>query len=61
LPTLVSAICAETGCFIPAFRQMDAEGRILHCDWSLYDTGHPIFRPRHMTPEELERSYAWIY
>jgi radical SAM superfamily enzyme YgiQ (UPF0313 family) len=45
----------------PLFRQMEAEGRILHRDWSLYDTGHAVFRPKHMTPEELEHGYAWIY
>lgn len=45
----------------PLFRQMEAEKRILHRDWSLYDTGHAVFRPRHMTPEELEHGYAWIY
>jgi radical SAM superfamily enzyme YgiQ (UPF0313 family) len=45
----------------PLFRQMEAEGRLLHKDWSLYDTGHAVFRPRHMTPEELEEGYAWLY
>ena len=45
----------------PLFRQMETEGRILHRDWTLYDTGHAVFRPRHMTPEELEQGYAWIY
>jgi radical SAM superfamily enzyme YgiQ (UPF0313 family) len=45
----------------PLFRQMEAEGRLLHRDWSLYDTAHAVFRPRHMTPEELEHGYAWIY
>jgi radical SAM superfamily enzyme YgiQ (UPF0313 family) len=45
----------------PLFRQMEAEGRLLHRDWSLYDTAHAVFRPKHMTPEELERGYAWIY
>jgi radical SAM superfamily enzyme YgiQ (UPF0313 family) len=45
----------------PLFRQMDAEGRLLHRDWSLYDTGHAVFRPKHMTPEELEQGYAWMY
>jgi len=45
----------------PLFRQMEAEGRLLHRDWALYDTGHAVFRPKHMTPEELERGYAWIY
>jgi radical SAM superfamily enzyme YgiQ (UPF0313 family) len=45
----------------PLFRQMEREGRILHRDWSLYDTGHAVFKPKHMTPQELERGYAWIY
>jgi radical SAM superfamily enzyme YgiQ (UPF0313 family) len=45
----------------PLFRQMEAEGRLLHRDWTLYDTAHCVFRPRHMTPEELEQGYAWIY
>lgn len=45
----------------PLFRQMEAEGRLLHKDWTLYDTGHAVFRPRHMTPVELEQGYAWIY
>jgi len=45
----------------PLFRQMEAEGRLLHRDWSLYDTAHAVFRPRHMTPEELEHGYAWTY
>jgi radical SAM superfamily enzyme YgiQ (UPF0313 family) len=45
----------------PLFKQMEAEGRILHRDWSLYDTAHSVFRPKHMTAEELEHGYAWIY
>lgn len=45
----------------PLFRQMESAGRLLHRDWSLYDTAHAVFRPRHMTPEELEQGYAWIY
>src|SRR5580693_9011778 len=40
---------------------MEAEDRLLHRDWSLYDTAHAVFRPRHMTAEELEQGYAWIY
>ncbi|NUQ79105.1 MAG: B12-binding domain-containing radical SAM protein [Polyangiaceae bacterium] len=45
----------------PLFRQMEAEGRLLHKDYRLYDTAHAVFRPRHMSPEELERGYAWLY
>jgi hypothetical protein len=40
---------------------MEAEGRLLHRDWSRYDTAHAVFRPRHMSPEELEHGYAWLY
>jgi len=45
----------------PLFRQMEKEDRLLHRDWSLYDTGHVVFQPKHMTVEELARGYAWIY
>src|SRR5579872_562154 len=45
----------------PLFRQMESAGRLLHRDWSLYDTAHCVYRPQHMTPEELEQGYAWIY
>ena len=38
----------------PLFRQMESQGRLLHKDWRLYDTAHAVFRPRNMTPEELE-------
>jgi radical SAM superfamily enzyme YgiQ (UPF0313 family) len=45
----------------PLFEQMKADGRLLHQDWSLYDTAHVVFRPRHMTPEQLADGYAWCY
>src|SRR5262249_27296994 len=45
----------------PLFRQMEAEGRLLHPDWSRYDTAHAVFRPKHMSSEELEEGYGWIY
>ena len=45
----------------PLFHQMESAGRLLHRDWSLYDTAHAVFRPNHMTPDELEEGYAWIY
>jgi hypothetical protein len=40
---------------------MEAEGRLLHRNWELYDTAHVVFRPRHMTAEELMHGYAWCY
>ena len=45
----------------PLFRQMEAEDRLLHKDWSKYDTAHVVFQPRHMTAEELYEGYAWCY
>lgn len=45
----------------PLFRRMAAEGRLLHRDWSLYDTAHVVFRPRRMSPETLAAGYAWCY
>ncbi len=45
----------------PLFREMESAGRLLHRDWSRYDTGHVVFRPRHMTPEQLLHGYHWMY
>jgi radical SAM superfamily enzyme YgiQ (UPF0313 family) len=45
----------------PLFRKMEAEGRLLHKNWELYDTAHVVFRPQHMTAEELMNGYAWCY
>lgn len=45
----------------PLFRQMEAEGRLLHRNWEEYDTAHVVFRPKHMTPEELLLGYDWLY
>lgn len=38
----------------PLFAQMWRDSRILTTDWSYYDLGHVVFRPRQMTPEELQ-------
>jgi radical SAM superfamily enzyme YgiQ (UPF0313 family) len=45
----------------PLFHQLEAEGRLLHRDWGLYDTAHVVFRPKHLTPAELAAGYAWCY
>jgi radical SAM superfamily enzyme YgiQ (UPF0313 family) len=45
----------------PLFAEMEAQGRLLHKDWSRYDTAHVVFRPKHMTPEQLAEGYAWCY
>ncbi len=41
----------------PTFARFEAEGRLLHRDWSRYDTYHAVFRPRRMAPEQLEEGY----
>jgi radical SAM superfamily enzyme YgiQ (UPF0313 family) len=45
----------------PLSRQMEREGRLLRRNWTLYDTGHVVFRPRHMAVEQLADGYAWCY
>lgn len=43
------------------FARMQEEGRILHYDWSKYDLGHVVFRPKLMTPEQLEEGYIRVH
>jgi radical SAM superfamily enzyme YgiQ (UPF0313 family) len=45
----------------PLFERMERDGRLLHRDWSRYDTAHVVFRPARLTVEELEEGYAWAY
>jgi len=45
----------------PLFRQMEAENCLLTSNWSLYDTAHVVFEPKHMTPEELQAGYESFY
>ncbi len=43
------------------YLRLEAEGRILTKDWSLYDAQHVVFRPAKMTVEELQQGVetAW--
>jgi radical SAM superfamily enzyme YgiQ (UPF0313 family) len=43
------------------FGRMEAEGRLLHKDWDLYDTRHVVFETRGMKGEELEAGYWRAY
>jgi radical SAM superfamily enzyme YgiQ (UPF0313 family) len=43
------------------FRRMEAEGRLLHRDWDLYDTRHVVFETRGMTARQLEAGYWRAY
>ena len=42
-------------------RRLAAEGRIASDDWDLYDTRHVVFKPKRMTPEQLEAGYWRAY
>ncbi|MEI6915206.1 MAG: radical SAM protein, partial [Armatimonadota bacterium] len=43
------------------FKQMESEGRIVDYDWSHYNTAHAVFKPKHMTQDELVDGYLRIY
>ena len=45
----------------PLFKQLEAENRVVHRDWSLYDTAHVVFEPARMSAEELQAGYEWCY
>jgi len=42
------------------FESLDRANRIIHTDWARYDGKHTVFRPNHMTPEELEEGRNWF-
>jgi radical SAM superfamily enzyme YgiQ (UPF0313 family) len=44
-----------------SFRQLEAEGRLLHKNWSLYDVEHVVFQPRQMSPERLQEGLEWAW
>jgi radical SAM superfamily enzyme YgiQ (UPF0313 family) len=45
----------------PLFAALESEGRILHKDWSKYDSVHCVYKPQNMTARELETEFlkAW--
>lgn len=43
------------------YRRLDEEGRIISRDWSLYDMDHVVYRPRGMTPDELQSGHELAY
>ena len=45
----------------PLFNSLDNEGRILHKDWSRYDSIHCVFNPKNMTPDELESEFLKVW
>ena len=43
------------------FKRLEEEGRLLHKTWSKYTYTIPAFRPKHLTPEEVETGLWHIY
>jgi radical SAM superfamily enzyme YgiQ (UPF0313 family) len=43
------------------FDELEAQGRILHEDWSRYTAGEVVFRPARMTPDELQGMYQYAW
>lgn len=39
------------------YKQLEAEGRIINRDWSLYDMEHVVFKPKKMSPEKLQEGH----
>ena len=45
----------------PAFQRLQAEQRLLHTHWEYYDTQHVVFRPKQMSPLELDEGFKWAF
>lgn len=43
------------------FKRLQKSGRIIHTDWAKYNTANAVFRPKLMTPEQLEEGYRWSW
>jgi len=43
------------------YRRWDAEGRLLHKNWSLYDVEHVVHQPKRMSPEQLQEGLNWSW
>ncbi len=43
------------------WRQMETEGRIIDRDWSRFNAGSVVVRPRRMTPEKLQELYFYAW
>lgn len=43
------------------YRRLEAEGRLLHKNWALYDVEHVVIQPKQMTPERLQEGLEWSW
>jgi radical SAM superfamily enzyme YgiQ (UPF0313 family) len=45
----------------PSYNKLEAEGRILTKNWKYYNMGNVVFRPKHLTPEQLQNGVRMMY
>ena len=45
----------------PVTRQLEEEGRILHSDWGRYNTAEVVYKPKKMSPDELQEMYHYAW
>jgi radical SAM superfamily enzyme YgiQ (UPF0313 family) len=45
----------------PLYRRLEAQGRLLHRNWSLYDVEHVVFEPCLMSAERLQEGLQWSW
>jgi len=43
------------------YNRLKKDGRLLHENWSYYDTQHVVFKPKLMTVNELDDGFKWAY
>ncbi|MBW2568327.1 MAG: B12-binding domain-containing radical SAM protein [Deltaproteobacteria bacterium] len=43
------------------YETMLRENRIIDTNWEKYDMNHVVFRPKKMTPKELQKGFNWAY
>ena len=43
------------------YQSMKQQDRLLHDNWSLYDTRHVVYKTKGLSAEELKAGYDWAY
>jgi len=43
------------------FKELEKQDRIIEYDWAMYDVEHVVFKPKLMSPEELEEGLHWAW
>lgn len=44
-----------------SFNRYEKEDRLLHKNWKHYDTQHVVFKPKLLSPQELDEGFKWAY